>query len=667
MINFGTVSPGTTLYIPFDSFAGSTGASITLTGLAVTDIEVYKNGSITQRSSDTGYTLLDTDGIDFDGLTGIHGFSIDLSSNADAGFYAAGADYFVVVSSVTVDTQTVSFVAARFRIGYAGAILDTTIASLSSQTSFTLTAGPAEDDALNGREIVIHDVASAVQVGSAVVLDYTGSTKTVTLAAGTTFTAAATDNVSVLGRAPLQPATAGSTLTVTSGRANADVTHWNASTTPVTNFTTVYSTDFAANYNTTLDQWSVNVESWNATAVPAEHTAGYPISTIKDGTGTGEINTNAGAIAVVDLTTTTTTAANVTTVSSGAISEASFATTAGSFAPLQVIDQGTAQSATGTTLVLRSAAAFADDEPNGARILITGGSTGVGQSRLITDYVSTTDTATVAAWTTTPTGTITYKIFSSVAAATGTAPSASEVADEVQTRTIAGVTLVGTATNVTTVNGLAANVITAASIAPAAIDAATFAADVDAENLSYIITDATRLNGANVNTLTSHDPGSTIASAVALGTVNTSVNNLTTLTAAVSGEVDKVPKSDSNVTWNATAAAQIQSEAAGALNAYDPPTHAELTAAIAALNNLSAAQVNAEVVDVLSVDTFAELAADPGASPTVVKALMLLYMALRNKVDVTATAKEIHNNAGTVLVTKTLSDDGTTYSETKVA
>lgn len=55
-----------------------------------------------------------------------------------------------------------------------------------------------------------------------------------------------------------------------------------------------------------------NVEKWNATAVPAEHTAGYPIVTVKDGAGTGEINTNAGAIALVDLVTTTTTATNLT-------------------------------------------------------------------------------------------------------------------------------------------------------------------------------------------------------------------------------------------------------------------------------------------------------------------------------------------------------------------
>lgn len=196
MIDLGTVKPGTTLYIPFHTFdSNDPSASVTLTGLATTDIEIYKDGSTTQRASDSGYALLDTDGIDFDGITGIHGFSVNLADNTTAGFYASGSQYWIVVSSITVDAATVNFIAATFRIGYPDALLNTTIATLSTQTSFTLTAGPAEDDALNGCIVAIHDVASAVQMGFGVVSDYTGSTKTVTLTAGTTFTAAATDNI----------------------------------------------------------------------------------------------------------------------------------------------------------------------------------------------------------------------------------------------------------------------------------------------------------------------------------------------------------------------------------------------------------------------------------------------------------------------------------------
>jgi hypothetical protein len=114
-IHLGDVPAGSTLYIPFCSYDAN-GASVTLTGLAATDIEIYKNGSVTQRSSDAGYALLDTDGIDFDGVTGLHGFSIDLNDNTDAGFYSVGGFYWVVVSTVTIATQTVTLLAATFRI-----------------------------------------------------------------------------------------------------------------------------------------------------------------------------------------------------------------------------------------------------------------------------------------------------------------------------------------------------------------------------------------------------------------------------------------------------------------------------------------------------------------------------------------------------------------------
>jgi len=198
MIDFGTVRPGTTLYIPFATYdSNDPTASVTMTGLAATDIEIYKDGSTTQRGSDAGYTLLDTDGIDFDSLTGIHGFSIDLADNTTAGFYAAGSQYWVVVSSITVDAGVISFIAATFRIGYPNALLNTTIATLASQTSFTLTAGPADDDALNNCNVVFHDIASAVQIGFGIVSDYTGSTRTVTLQAAPGFTVAAGDNVAV--------------------------------------------------------------------------------------------------------------------------------------------------------------------------------------------------------------------------------------------------------------------------------------------------------------------------------------------------------------------------------------------------------------------------------------------------------------------------------------
>lgn len=258
MINFGTVPAGSVLPIPFTTYAGSTGASITLAGLAVTDIEVYKGTSMTQRASDAGYSLMDTDGIDIDGITGFHGFSIDTGDNTDSGFYSVGGFFTVLVSAITVDSQTVNFIAATFRLG------------------------------------------------------------------------------------------------------------------------------------------------------PAEAVAGYqPV--------------------------------NVTHISGDSVAadnlENAFDDTAGAVPWLGIIDQGTAQAATSSTLQLRAGASFADDDLTGAVIEITGGSAGVGQSRAILDYVGSTDTATVDPWTTTPIGTITYKVWAS--------PPPSATAPDVNVAKINGVTITG--------------------------------------------------------------------------------------------------------------------------------------------------------------------------------------------------------------------------------
>lgn len=192
MMDLGKVKPGSTIRIPFSSFAAATGASSATTGNAVGDILIFKDGSTTERASTSGYTFT----VDFDAKTGLNVVVIDLADNTTAGFFAGGAEYLVAVGDITIDSQTVRTWLARFTIGHNGAVLDTAIASLASQVSFVIERGPAEDDALNGCVAYIHDVASSIQGGFAVVQDYTGSTKTVTLVAGTTFTVASTDNIS---------------------------------------------------------------------------------------------------------------------------------------------------------------------------------------------------------------------------------------------------------------------------------------------------------------------------------------------------------------------------------------------------------------------------------------------------------------------------------------
>ncbi len=81
-------------------------------------------------------------------------------------------------------------------------LVNTTIATLASQTLFTLTAGSADDNAYNGLVVVVEDAATATQKCWGTIKDYTGATKTVELDADPgIFTMGITDKVRVLSRA----------------------------------------------------------------------------------------------------------------------------------------------------------------------------------------------------------------------------------------------------------------------------------------------------------------------------------------------------------------------------------------------------------------------------------------------------------------------------------
>ena len=200
-LNLGMVRPGSTILVPFHTFTSDDPtASVAIADFVLADIGIYKALSMDERASTTGVVLLETDGIDLDGAVGIGGFSIDLSSNATAGFYASGSHYYVTVGPVTIDGATVNFVAATFSIGFPDAVINTTVASATSDTQFILTDGPAEADVLIGCPILIQAVASAAGVGIQMghISDYIVTTKEVFLSidpGGGTVTAV--DHVSI--------------------------------------------------------------------------------------------------------------------------------------------------------------------------------------------------------------------------------------------------------------------------------------------------------------------------------------------------------------------------------------------------------------------------------------------------------------------------------------
>lgn len=99
------------------------------------------------------------------------------------------------------------------------------------------------------------------------------------------------------------------------------------------------------------------------------------------------------------------------------------------------------------------------------------------------------------------------------------------------------------------------------------------------------------------------------------------------------------------------------------------PNYAPATsAAVAALNDLSAAEVNAEVVDALATDTYAEPGQGaPAATTSLAAKINYVYKAWRNKTEQTATTLSLYDDAGTTVDQKaTVSDDGTTATKGEI-
>lgn len=332
---------------------------------------------------------------------------------------------------------------------------------------------------------------------------------------------------------------------------------------------------------------------------------------------------------------------SVGSIASGGITSGSFSTTAGSYYPLGIIDQGTAQAATSTTLQLRSAATFADTELVGNYIVITGGTTGVGQVRQISAYTGSTDTATISsAWTTTPTGTITYQVLPNIAASAGGLTAA-----QVWTY---GTRQLTDATNITSTG-------TTIPITSSRVDASVGAYQTGLTPLQPTVSGRTLdvstggeagIDWANVGspTTTVNLSGTTIGTATALGT--DSVNSTSVATTAVTELQTGLATSSALSTLSTT----IGANGAG-LTAipWNSSWNASVTAdALAALNSL----------------TISEPAAKPSwSSSTLAQWIAWIGAWTRNEVNQTSTQKILRNDADNAnIVTCAVSDDGSTFS-----
>lgn len=101
----------------------------------------------------------------------------------------------------------------------------------------------------------------------------------------------------------------------------------------------------------------------------------------------------------------------------------------------------------------------------------------------------------------------------------------------------------------------------------------------------------------------------------------------------------------------------------------------KLAAIVADTNELQTDWVNGGRLDLLLDSAIAKWstampeitsASDIPATPTPIQSLMLFYMWLRNNTQDTATARKIVNDAGTVVLQATMSDNGTTFTQGKL-
>jgi len=123
----------------------------------------------------------------------------------------------------------------------------------------------------------------------------------------------------------------------------------------------------------------------------------------------------------------------------------------------------------------------------------------------------------------------------------------------------------------------------------------------------------------------------------------------------------------SQIYWNGTIEEQsLASVVAGTpvtLAGSQPAINIGSVSSVSTIGAAGLAAIQSQILALLNASTMPELTSAPGATPTIFQALMLLYMSLRNAHTATTTQEKIYNNAGAVVATGALSDDGSTFTK----
>lgn len=107
----------------------------------------------------------------------------------------------------------------------------------------------------------------------------------------------------------------------------------------------------------------------------------------------------------------------------------------------------------------------------------------------------------------------------------------------------------------------------------------------------------------------------------------------------------------------------IGGNVAGSVGSVTGNVGGNVTGSVGSLAAQAKADVNAEVVDALATDTYAEPGSVPAATSSIEDKIGWLFMLARNARTTTATTDAVRNDANSANVaTSTLNDDGTTFT-----
>jgi hypothetical protein len=182
------------------------------------------------------------------------------------------------------------------------------------------------------------------------------------------------------------------------------------------------------------------------------------------------------------------------------------------------------------------------------------------------------------------------------------------------------------------------------------------------------------MSGFKKNTAVTGFPFSLVALADGTAVTTGTVNGFRTLDGVTQTALTNTEVHEGNGQWSVDlTAAEMNGDVVGLLFTHTLAVNVHFTIKtdtkiVSELNDLTTANVNAQVLDVMDTDTFSLPAQGaPPLTPTFRQAVMWLYKFLRNEKRATATEITLYNDAGTVVDSKrTISDDGTTYTEEEV-